>query len=126
MVIENHDIFVAATGGVWETSGLVAVDLSCDFDGLHVDPIGAFGWVVDLWWFIYATSSWEFCFVLVHFSVRGSSVVFCFSLAGSGVWGVLVDRSPCRSWRKWPLMVATDLGRCFRTRSVVKPGHVVK
>ena len=38
----------------------------------------------------------------------------------------LVDCSFCRSWRRCPFAVAMILGKCFRTRADVRPGHVVK
>ena len=40
--------------------------------------------------------------------------------------GDLVERRPCRSSFRWPLSVAIDLGKCFRTRLEVKPGQVAK
>ena len=38
----------------------------------------------------------------------------------------LVDHTFCRSWRRRPSAVAMLLGKCFWTRSDVRPGHVVK
>ena len=38
----------------------------------------------------------------------------------------LVDRAFCRSWQRCPFAVAMLLGKCFRTRAEVIPGHVVK
>ena len=39
---------------------------------------------------------------------------------------VFVERMCCCCPRKCPLAVATDLGRCLRTRSVVRPGQEIK
>ena len=48
-------------------------------------------------------------------------------LSGSGSRrSDLVDRMFCRCWCRWPLMEGMDLGRCLRTRSDVRPGHVAK
>jgi hypothetical protein len=50
-----------------------------------------------------------------------------FSAAGEKFGGLaLVDRRPCGWPRRWPLVVLIDFGKCFRTKSVVRPGHVVK
>ena len=38
----------------------------------------------------------------------------------------LVDRTFCRSWRRCPFAVAMILGKKFRTREELRPGHVVK
>ena len=38
----------------------------------------------------------------------------------------LVDGMFCRSWRRCPFAVAMILGKCFRTRAELRPGHVVK
>ena len=38
----------------------------------------------------------------------------------------LADRKFCRSWRRCLFAVAMLLGKCFRTRADVRPGHVVK
>ena len=38
----------------------------------------------------------------------------------------LVDRKFCRSWQRCPFAVAILLGKCFRTRVGLRPGHVVK
>ena len=44
----------------------------------------------------------------------------------TGVLG-LVDWTFLDCWLRWPLMVASDLGRrCLLTSSAVRPGHVVK
>ena len=47
---------------------------------------------------------------------------------GTGAGGVLglVDRAFCQYCRRYPLAVAIDLGRCFRTKSEVRSGHVAK
>ena len=45
--------------------------------------------------------------------------------AGAGVV-FLVERMRCLDSRIWPLLVGSDLGRCLRTRSVVRLGQVVK
>ena len=37
----------------------------------------------------------------------------------------LVDRTFFRSWRSCPFAVAMILGKCFRTRADVRPGHMV-
>ena len=37
-----------------------------------------------------------------------------------------VDRMFERVARRWPFVVASDLRRCFLTRSAVRPGQVVK
>ena len=42
-----------------------------------------------------------------------------------GVEG-LVDLTFCRSARRWPFVVARDLGRCLRTILTVRPGQVDK
>ncbi len=39
---------------------------------------------------------------------------------------VLVERTFLQSCLRWPLAVARDLGRCLRTKSEVRPGHVEK
>ena len=38
----------------------------------------------------------------------------------------LVDCTFCWSWRRCPFAVAMLLGKCFRTRAELIPGHVVK
>ena len=38
----------------------------------------------------------------------------------------LVDHTFCRSWRRCPFAVAMLLGKCFRTRTELRPGRVVK
>ena len=38
----------------------------------------------------------------------------------------LVDQTFCRSWRRCLFAVVMILGKCFRTRADVRPGHVVK
>ena len=38
----------------------------------------------------------------------------------------LVDHTFCRSWRRCPFVVAMLLGKCFRTRAEVSPGHMAK
>ena len=38
----------------------------------------------------------------------------------------LVDCTFCWYWQRCPFAVATLLGKCFRTRADVRPGHVVK
>ena len=38
----------------------------------------------------------------------------------------LVDCTFCRYWQRCPFAVAMLLGKCFRTRADVRPGHVVK
>lgn len=38
----------------------------------------------------------------------------------------MVDWVPCWCWSRWPKAVATDLGRCFRTLAVVRPGRLAK
>jgi len=60
---------------------------------------------------------------------EGSSVVitgFTVLLEMVGCIFGCVDRRPWHSWRRWPLVVAMDLWRCFCTRSAVRPGQVVK
>ena len=42
---------------------------------------------------------------------------------GGGVG--FVERRFCRICLRWPLTVASDFGRCFRTKSAVRPGQVV-
>jgi hypothetical protein len=39
IVVNDHDVFDAAAGGYWETTGLVAVYLAGDGNGLHVDKV---------------------------------------------------------------------------------------
>ena len=58
----------------------------------------------------------------------------CFVVISAGVFGVgaddgvgcLVERMFIFVLRMCPLAVATDLGRCLRTRSAVRPGQVAK
>ena len=38
----------------------------------------------------------------------------------------LVDHMFCRSWRRGRFAVAMLLGKCFRTRAKLRPGHVAK
>ena len=45
---------------------------------------------------------------------------------GVGVDVFLVDRTFCRSWHRCPFAVARLLGKCLRTRTEVRPSHVVK
>ena len=54
-----------------------------------------------------------------------ASFVFSFIVLVSGIF--VVDRIPLR-WRfMWPLSIAgAESGRCLRTDSAVRPGHVVK
>ena len=37
-----------------------------------------------------------------------------------------VDHIFCWIWRKWPFTVASNFGKCFLTRSAVRPDQVVK
>ena len=48
------------------------------------------------------------------------------TLACVGMVCLVVDRMFLNVWRRWPLTVASDFGRCFRTISLVSPGHVVR
>ena len=38
----------------------------------------------------------------------------------------LEEHTFCRSWRRCPFAVAMLLGKRFRTRAELRPGHVVK
>jgi hypothetical protein len=42
------------------------------------------------------------------------------------VWLAFVERVFWRYWLRWPLTVAIDLGRCFRTRLALRPSQVAK
>ena len=57
---------------------------------------------------------------------RGGVVITCVleMVVAGGMF--LVDRTFCRSWRRFPFAVAMLLGKCFRTRVDVRPGHVAK
>ena len=40
-VVDNHDVLGDAAGGDGEFSCLITVDLTGEFDGFHVDPMGS-------------------------------------------------------------------------------------
>lgn len=50
----------------------------------------------------------------------------CVGSVAEGVGGGFVERMFWYCCRRWPLMLASDFGRCFMTRSTVRPGQVVK
>jgi hypothetical protein len=53
--------------------------------------------------------------------------VFVGLVAGVGGCVVgFVERAFFGSWHRWPFAVATDFGRCFWSKSDVRPGHVAK
>ncbi len=65
IIVEHHDVFITATGSNGESASLVGVDLSCGFNGLDEDMVGADG--------------------IIGFSCNGGRVacdIFCSGLCG--------------------------------------------
>ena len=97
MVVEDHEVLAAATGVDGETDILVCGDFTSQFDCLNKNLMG---------------SGWGACWLG---RTRGAVTI-------EG----LVKRMFCRSCLRCSFAVASNLGRCLRTSSEVRPVQVAK